>query len=203
MSILIVLILAVIQGAAELLPISSSAHVILVEKLFGLDPTTPEMTFILVMLHSGTMLAVLVYFWNRWKERLSNTNPSRGQFIKMLLVATFCTGVLGLGLQWLIEKIIFGGVKGAAVEDLFGNLWLIGGALGTVGILILVSGLRRREYSENRLDQHALASSVFMGIAQGLSLPFRGFSRSGATISVGLLCGMSRNSWKSSASSLR
>jgi undecaprenyl-diphosphatase len=56
-------ILAVIQGAAELWPISSSAHVIVAERLLGLDPGAPEMTFLLVMLHTGTMGAVLVYFW--------------------------------------------------------------------------------------------------------------------------------------------
>ena len=58
-----ILILAIIQGAAELLPVSSSAHVIVAEKLLGLDPTRPEMTLLLVMLHTGTMFAVIVYFW--------------------------------------------------------------------------------------------------------------------------------------------
>ena len=62
-----ILILAVIQGATELLPVSSSAHVIVAEKLMGLDPTKPQMTLLLVMLHTGTMLAVIVFFWNSWK----------------------------------------------------------------------------------------------------------------------------------------
>ena len=56
MSLFKVLILAIIQGLAELLPVSSSAHVVVAEKLLGLDPTTPQMTLILVMLHTGTML---------------------------------------------------------------------------------------------------------------------------------------------------
>src|SRR5690348_7856077 len=64
------LLLAVIQGAAELLPVSSSAHVIFAEKLMGLDPSSPEMVFLLVMLHTGTMFAVLVYFWPRWRRLL-------------------------------------------------------------------------------------------------------------------------------------
>jgi undecaprenyl-diphosphatase len=54
-----ILILALIQGACELLPVSSSAHVIVVEKLMGLDPSSPEMTMLLVMLHTGTMFAVI------------------------------------------------------------------------------------------------------------------------------------------------
>jgi undecaprenyl-diphosphatase len=53
MTLLQILVLAVVQGTAELLPVSSSAHVIVAEKLMGLDPTKPEMTLLLVMLHTG------------------------------------------------------------------------------------------------------------------------------------------------------
>jgi len=68
MSILKILILAMVQGLCELLPVSSSAHVIVTEKLLGLDPTRPEMTLLLVMLHTGTMAAVSLYFWRGWQE---------------------------------------------------------------------------------------------------------------------------------------
>ena len=67
MTLLQILILAIVQGAAELLPVSSSAHVIVAEKLMGLDPTAPQMTLLLVMLHTGTMFAVIVYFWKSWR----------------------------------------------------------------------------------------------------------------------------------------
>ena len=67
MSILQILILAVVQGAADLLPISSSAHVIVAEKLMHLDPSRPEMTLLLVMLNTGTMFACIFYFWKSWK----------------------------------------------------------------------------------------------------------------------------------------
>ena len=63
-----ILVLGLVQGAAELLPVSSSAHVIIAEKLLGLDPSAPEMTFLLVMLHTGTMFAVIVYFWKSWRD---------------------------------------------------------------------------------------------------------------------------------------
>jgi hypothetical protein len=63
-----ILILGLVQGAAELLPVSSSAHVIVAEKLMGLDPSSPEMTFLLAMLHTGTLFAVIVYFWKSWKK---------------------------------------------------------------------------------------------------------------------------------------
>ena len=68
MTLLHVVILAIVQGLAELLPVSSSAHVVVAEKLMGLDPTSPEMTLLLVMLHTGTMFAVIVYFWKQWRK---------------------------------------------------------------------------------------------------------------------------------------
>ena len=192
MNVFIVLALAIVQGLAELLPVSSSAHVIVAEKILGLDPTTPEMTFLLVMLHCGTMFAVLVYFWRRWKELLSRSNPRRGQFVGMLILATAATGILGLGLQFLIEKIVLGGTEGAAVEDLFGNLWIIGTALAAVGILIIVAGREAQPADIKEGGTRPLRSALFVGLTQGLSLPFRGFSRSGASISVGMLTGMTR-----------
>ena len=63
-----IFILAVIQGFCELLPVSSSAHVIVAEKIMGLNPSAPSMTLLLVMLHTGTMFAVILYFWKEWYE---------------------------------------------------------------------------------------------------------------------------------------
>ena len=68
MNFLKILILAVVQGACELLPVSSSAHVIIAEKLMNMDPSSPAMTLLLVMLHTGTMFAVIVFFWSAWRE---------------------------------------------------------------------------------------------------------------------------------------
>jgi undecaprenyl-diphosphatase len=194
-------LLAVIQGAAELLPVSSSAHVIVAERLMGLDPSSPEMTFLLVMLHTGTMFAVLAYFWPRWRPLLfpapaaDGSAPAAGDrlhFIKMIVLATICTGVLGLALKVLIEQVVLvrmlGHEKGE-VEHLFKSLPLIAVALFAVGLVILVAG-----YRENRAgtDTVTPASSVWIGLVQGLCLPFRGFSRSGATISTALFRGVSR-----------
>jgi undecaprenyl-diphosphatase len=80
MSIFKILVLALVQGAAELLPVSSSAHVIVAEKLMGLDPTAPEMTLLLVMLHTGTMFAVILYFWNSWKDHYFSIPPGILEF---------------------------------------------------------------------------------------------------------------------------
>ena len=64
-----VIFLAIVQGLAELLPVSSSAHVVVVGKLMGLAPSSPQMTLLLVMLHTGTMFAVIAYFWSQWKKQ--------------------------------------------------------------------------------------------------------------------------------------
>src|SRR5262249_55978957 len=104
-------ILATIQGLAELLPVSSSAHVILAERLMGLDPAAPDRTFLLVMLHTGTMVAVLVYFGPRWRRRWqARMTPPRSAravgFLWMTVVATACTGVLGLALKFVLERLV-------------------------------------------------------------------------------------------------
>jgi undecaprenyl-diphosphatase len=196
-----IVVLAIIQGMAELLPISSTAHVIVVEKLMALNPSSPELTFLLVMLHTGTMFAVLFYFWPRWKPLLfaspysadkPEVNPSRFHFVKMVLLATVFTGVLGLGLKLLIERVVLMGMLGhekGEVEELFKNLPLIATGLLVVGLLVLASG--SRETKSERLIITA-RSSAWIGLMQGLCLPFRGFSRSGATISTALFCGISR-----------
>src|SRR5215510_6303125 len=104
-----ILVLALIQGAAELLPVSSSAHVILAQKLMGLDPSSPAMVFLLIMLHTGTMFAAIVYFWTGWKATLfppQGAASSGKRFVVMILVATAVTGVVGLGLQFLIERVV-------------------------------------------------------------------------------------------------
>src|SRR5437899_629817 len=127
-----ILILALIQGAAELLPVSSSAHVILAQKLMGLDPSSPAMVFLLIMLHTGTMFAAIVYFWSGWKALLfpPRETPGAGrQFVLMILWATAVTGVLGLGLQYLIERLVLERLlhhPRGEVEQLFKSLPLIG-----------------------------------------------------------------------------
>jgi len=183
-------VLAIVQGFAELLPVSSSAHVIVAEKLMGLDPTTPEMTLLLVMLHTGTMFAVIVYFWSDWNKHYFQSSFKGWAFVKQVLLATIVTGVLGFGLKLVIEKVFMRGAEHAEVEMLFGNFKLISIALACAGLLILLASLREK-YSSN--DQGlGPEESIWIGFVQGLCLPFRGFSRSGATISTGILLKISK-----------
>jgi undecaprenyl-diphosphatase len=191
MTLLQILGLAVVQGAAELLPVSSSAHVIVAEKLMGLDPASPEMTLLLVMLHTGTMFAVIVYFWRAWKESFFSSKEDFLDAAKNIVAATVVTGVVGLALKFLIEKFFMRDVPHAEIELLFGNMNLISAALAAVGLLILYAGIKNRaDMARGRALN--LKESCWVGAVQGLCLPFRGFSRSGATISAGLLLGISR-----------
>ena len=190
-----VFILALIQGAAELLPVSSSAHVILAQKLMGLDPSSPSMVFLLIMLHTGTMFAAIVYFWSAWKALLLPVpaQPGAGRhFVVMIVVATAVTGFLGLGLQYVIERLVLERLLGhphGEVEQLFKSLPLIGAALTAAGLLILASSRFDRAEHHGKLTT---AVAIWIGLVQGLCLPFRGFSRSGATISVGLILRLPR-----------
>jgi undecaprenyl-diphosphatase len=203
MSLLKVLILAIVQGLAELLPVSSSAHVVVAEKLLGLDPSSPEMTLVLVMLHTGTMFAVIVYFWSQWKRAYFSSQDAFKRFAIRAIWASVLTAVIGYPIIKIIEKTAFKGLPKAEIELLFGRLDLVAAALFAAGLLILGGGLKGRdaeaaatnayERSISRSgDNVTFSQAGWMGAVQGLCLPFRGFSRSGATISTGLLAGANR-----------
>jgi undecaprenyl-diphosphatase len=195
MSLFNVFILAIVQGLAELLPVSSSAHVVVVEKLMGLDPSSPPMTLLLVMLHTGTMFAVIAYFWKQWRGTYFSSAAAFQAIAVRLVVATAITGIIGYAIKEVIERTALRDVPHSEIEDLFGHLEFIAPALAAVGVLILVAGLR-----ENRLRRAAgpdtgevsVLGAGIIGAVQGICLPFRGFSRSGATISTGMLIGVAK-----------
>jgi len=190
MSVIQVVTLAIIQGLAELLPVSSSAHVVVAEKLMGLDPSQPALTLLLVLLHTGTMCAVIVYFWKDWSRRYFSSADALARFAVLVVVATALTGAIALLVARGVEKAILGSGPHAEVEDLFGHLELIAPALFAVGVVIVASYLRERRIAKN--PEVTLGQSALIGAVQGLCLPFRGFSRSGATISVAMMLGVEK-----------
>src|SRR5215469_1471421 len=195
MSVLKVVILAIVQGLAELLPVSSSAHVVVVEKLLGLDPSSPPMTLLLVMLHTGTMVAVIAYFWSQWRRTYFQSAPAFRSFALQVVVATFLTAVIGEGIIKVIERTLLRDVPHAQIEDLFSHLEFIAPALAAAGVLIIIAGVFGNRQSTRELtaanDVNAQRAG-WIGAVQGLCLPFRGFSRSGATISTGMLLGVAK-----------
>ncbi len=196
MSILKIIILAIVQGLAELLPVSSSAHVVVAEKLMGLDASSPQMTLLLVMLHTGTMFAVIVYFWNQWKKTYFSSGDAFKRFLIRLIWASFLTAVIGEVIIKAVEKTALKGASKAEIELLFGRLDLIAPALAAGGLLILFAGLmeKRRMGAHPKVygDSVTMRQAGWIGAIQGFCLPFRGFSRSGATISTGMLTGASK-----------
>lgn len=196
MPILKVILLAIVQGLAELLPVSSSAHVVVAEKLMGLDPSAPEMTLLLVMLHTGTMFAVIVYFWRQWMKAYFDSMDHFKRFAGRVIVATLLTGIVGEAIIKVLGKTVFKGTPHAQIEDLFGRLDIVAPALAAAGILILIAGIAKRNVSHVEITQApevTLPQASAIGFVQGLCLPFRGFSRSGATISTGMLAGAARS----------
>lgn len=189
-SLLKIIALGLVQGATELLPVSSSAHVVVAEKLMGLDPTSPEMTFLIVMLHTGTLFAVIAYFRKAWRRSYLASPERFRSAAAQIALATAYTLAVGFGLMVVIEKVVAFAGEGTEVEQLFGNLYLIAAALAAVGVLILASA--RRDRRKRDREDVTLGAACWIGIAQGFSIPFRGFSRSGSTISTGLLCGAGR-----------
>lgn len=193
MSLLQVVLLAIVQGMAELLPVSSSAHVVVAEKLMGLDPSSPPMTLLLVLLHTGSMFAVIVYFWRQWRDAyLRSMVAFRGAAVNVL-VANAITGVIGEIAIKIIEKTAFRGAQSVEIEDLFSHLEIIAPALGAAGVLILIAGIfptRKRSALAAAPAALSVRQAGLIGAVQGLCLPFRGFSRSGATISTGMLAGV-------------
>ena len=194
MSLWQVIVVGIIQGLTELLPVSSSAHVVVAEKLMGLDPSAPAMTLLLVMLHTGTMFAVIVYFWSRWRTTVSERQATLGSYALWLIIATVITGIIGEALIKLIEKFWFKDTPHSEVEMLFSHLELIAPALGLVGVLILIAGLMENQSRARGVKPVELSAgrSGLIGAVQGLCLPFRGFSRSGATISTAMLAGVEK-----------
>jgi undecaprenyl-diphosphatase len=164
--------------------------VVVAEKLMALDPSSPPMTLLLVMLHTGTMFAVIVYFWSRWREAYFPNARVFWQAAWRVILATAVTGVVGEAIKKLLEKTLLRDSPNAEIENLFGHLEFIAPALAVAGVLILIAGLL-----EKRIRAHAalsLPQAGIIGLMQGLCLPFRGFSRSGATISTGMLLGVGK-----------
>ncbi|TAM80395.1 MAG: undecaprenyl-diphosphate phosphatase [Acidobacteria bacterium] len=191
-----VVILSAVQGLAELLPISSSAHVIVVAKLLHENMSTPANALLLVMLHTGTMFAVIIYFWRQWVDTFFSSWAAFWRFVSMVFVACFLSGIIAFPLMVLVGQVLKQGTHAAEIETLFNKLNWISPALAAAGLLILWAGLREARNPLNQAGERprevSWPQAIIMGILQGVAIPFRGFSRSGSTISGGLLAGGGR-----------
>jgi len=158
-----------IQGLTEFLPVSSSGHLVLVPALLGQDP--PDLATS-AMLHLGTLLAVLVYYRREVGEMLRFTDKGR-RLLMLILIGTIPAAVLGLTLEsqfdWLNER-----PTAVAV------------ALFVVGVVMYSTRWLPR--GDRQVEQASVRDTIIIGFGQAIAL-IPGVSRSGSTISTGLLRG--------------
>ncbi len=179
-----IIILGIIQGIAEFLPISSSAHLIIFRDIFGIGTNIGseiELAFDLA-LHFGTLLAIIIYFFNDLFKILldgltKGTKTKNGRLFWYLIIATIPAGIVG---------ILF--------EDVFDTffrkqLWLIAIALIVMGIIIYMVDKK----SKIRFDIKEMKwyQALIVGCAQVFAL-IPGFSRSGTTITASRALGLDR-----------
>lgn len=170
------IILGLVQGLTEFLPVSSTAHLILAQKLFGLDADRFGLTFD-VALHMGTLLAVFLYFLPTWLGLARDLFSSRWRVPLLLIVATVPGAIAGVLLE-------------SAVSRELRNPLLIA-AMFVVGSVIFI--IAERVGSQRRsINGLSVADAVIIGIAQAIAL-VPGLSRSGMTISAGLGRGLQRS----------
>lgn len=171
-----------VQGLTEFLPISSSGHLVFFQSLFGIvEPPV----FFDVMLHLGTLLAVVIYFWTDiWKmgQGIGATvkREEGGQpyltFLFWIILATLPTALIGLTFRdWF--------------ESLFLKPKVVGGMFFATGLLLWLTRWAKKE--GRSLEQMRWVDSILIGMAQGLAI-IPGISRSGATLSTGLFLGLDR-----------
>ena len=183
MGILESVILGIVQGIAEFLPISSSAHLIVVSEAMGGKPLSLDLN---VALHMGTLLAVLIYFWRDWwglfdgvvvaRFARKTRSPEAEKLLSLLLVGSIPAGVLGLTLKDQIEYYLH--------DPLVVCIPLI-----LVGVLLW--RVDKKSSGEKGYEALTLKGVFCIGIAQACAL-VPGVSRSGATILGGLFSGLSR-----------
>ena len=166
-----VVILAVVQGVAEFLPISSSGHLVAVEALLGKHTESTELS---VMLHFGTLLAILVFYRSRIVRLL---NEDR-RVIPLLILGTIPAAVIGLYLK-------------KYHEGLLKDPLLTGFMLVITGYILM--GLTKIKPGKKEYTQLAILPVMLIGIAQAFAL-LPGISRSGTTIVMGSLVGLKRQS---------
>ena len=172
-----VIILAIIQGIEEFLPISSSAHLIIFRDLFGLGASSVTGDLALafdIALHFGTLLAIAVYFfkdfWNMILSGLTKgTKEKEGRIFWYIVAATIPAAIVGVLFEDVIE------------EAIRSNFILIGVALIVMGIIIYI--VDKYSKQEKNLDKMTFKDAILIGCSQVFAL-IPGFSRSGTTIAT-------------------
>jgi undecaprenyl-diphosphatase len=168
-------LLGLVQGLTEFLPVSSTAHLLLLGEALGLDPERFGLSFT-VALHIGTALAVLLYFARTWIGLVQDVFALRLRLPLLIVVGTIPAVLAGLAFQSAIE--------GSLRDPAYVAAFLI------IGSLIFVAA-ERFTIARRPLASIGFVDAIVMGVAQAIAL-LPGISRSGITISGGLIQGVRR-----------
>jgi undecaprenyl-diphosphatase len=170
-------ILGLVQGLGEFLPISSSAHLVLIPWLFKWND--PGLTFD-IALHIGTLIAVAIYFWKDWlrlvTKGLTDVRSTEGRLFWYLVAASIPGAIVG----FLLEK---------KAETIFREPILIATMLILLGVLLYWAD--RKSAKNIEINRITFRTSFFIGLSQALAIIPR-VSRSGITMTMGLLMGLTR-----------
>jgi undecaprenyl-diphosphatase len=181
------LILGLVQGLTEFLPISSSAHVQIAQQLMNLSELSkPQLTAFIATIQLGTELAVVAYFikdigrigssWLRWSAKPKTKMTSDTKLGWLIIIGTFPVVILGLAFRDFIENDVR-------------NLWVIAYMLIGFGLLLGVADFFGKK--QQTIKDLSFSHGVMFGLGQALAL-VPGVSRSGGTITVGLMLGYTR-----------
>ena len=187
MTIIQAIILGIVQGLTELLPISSSAHLNIIPWLFNWS--IPESFD--VALHLGTLLAITIFFFKDWlslikggyDQVIKKKKSTQGKLFWFIVAVTIPTGILSLVLDKVSDMIC----------EKFGiEMILIGVALIVLGIVLYV--VDKKSKSEVSLENMTFKQSFFIGLSQAIAAAFPGTSRSGITMTVARALKLDRES---------
>lgn len=179
MSILNGIILGIIQGLGEFLPISSSGHLLLARILLGIQTDTPALKMLDILLHVGTLIPVLIVFRREWLHMIAH--PIKDRTLLMLIVASLPTLAI-----YLLAKKLFPDVNGFAVFD---NGWFLGCSFLITAVFLMVAD----RLAANRRPEKGVGvpQALSMGVFQGIGM-IPGVSRSGSTILGGTAAGLDK-----------
>ena len=179
MTIIHAIILGIVQGLTEFLPISSSAHLNVFPWIFNWEMLSEGMD---VALHIGTLLALVIFFFKDWvnlvkggyKKAIKKEDSTEGKIFWYLVAATIPAGILSLILDKLSDKIIG--------DDINFQMTIIAGTLIIMGIILYIAD--KKSKSTIDYERITLKQSVLIGISQAIAAAFPGVSRSGITMTV-------------------
>ena len=189
MSIIQSIILGVVQGLTEFLPVSSSAHLNLFPWVFGWEQMPDSFV---VALHIGTLLAIVIFFFKDWiklikggyNQVVKKEKTTEGKIFWYLVIATIPAGILSLVLDKISNKIFEGNLN---LEMLVIAITLI-----VMGIILYI--VDKKSKSNTKYEDISLKQSVLIGVSQALAAAFPGVSRSGITMTIARAVGVDRES---------